>query len=847
MERYNVTGMSCAACSARVEKAVLKVPGVKSCTVSLLTNSMSVEGSASPEKIISAVKKAGYGAETKNSGKEKKSSQEIEGLSQKEEIKKIRNRLISSLIILIPLMYVSMGNMLWSWPLPPFMNGNHIAVGLYQLVFTVLVMVINQKFFVSGFKAIIHRTPNMDSLVALGSSASFLYSLFALFKMTYDSMNGNHPAVMQDMDSFYFESAAMILTLITLGKLLEAISKGKTTDALKALINLAPQKAILLKDGIEKEVNVEEINVGDIFAVKPGQSVPVDGIVIEGQSSVNEACLTGESLPCDKEKGSKVFAATINQSGYLLCQASRVGQDTSLAQIIQLVSDAASTKAPVAKIADKVSGIFVPSVILISILTFTVWLLCGQNISFALTRAVSVLVISCPCSLGLATPVAIMVANGMGAKNGILFKNAAAMEEAGKSQIIVFDKTGTITKGQMQVQKVIPLNGFSEKSLLEEAFSLERKSQHPIAKAICEKAKTLNLNFSEVEDFKSLAGNGLCGQIDKKNIACGKFDFIKNFVELDSETKDLCDTLSEKGMTPLYFVEEKKLAGIIAVSDQIKDEVPEAIRQLKNMGLYTLMLTGDSEKTAKAIAKEAGLDEVAANLLPDDKEKIIQHLMAKGKVMMVGDGINDAPALTRANTGVAIGDGSDIALDAAQIVLIKNKISDLVAAIRLSKKALKNIHENLFWAFFYNIIGIPLAAGLFVNITGWTLNPMFAAAAMSLSSFCVVTNALRLNLFNMYKNHKGKKNSLGIKNSIKEKKLLSDIPLKEEKIMTIKVKGMMCQHCEAHVKEALEKVENVVSAKADHEKGIVELETKGQVSLQALKDAVTSAGYEFVE
>ncbi len=846
MEQYNVTGMSCAACSTRIEKAVSKVPGVKNCSVSLLTNSMGVEGNASADEIIKAVTDAGYGASLKSFPAESKTSVSKQDQLKDTETPVIRKRLISSLILLLPLLYVSMGHTMWNWPLPPFFHQNPLATGILQLLLSAIIMVINQKFFISGFKGLIHGAPNMDTLVALGSGASFIYSLYALFAMSSFVSSGNNNQAMKYLHEFYFESAAMILTLITIGKLLEAKSKGRTTDALKGLMNLAPKTAILVKDNKEIEVPVEEIQPGDLFSVRPGQSIPVDGIIIDGNSAVNEASLTGESIPVDKNPGDKVSAATINQSGYMLCRATRVGQDTTLSQIIQLVSDAAATKAPVAKVADKVSGFFVPAVIFIALVTFAVWMFAGQTFGYALARAISVLVISCPCALGLATPVAIMVGNGIGARNGILFKTAASMEECGKTQIVVLDKTGTITKGQPQVRNILPENNYSEKEVLELAASLELKSEHPLAKSIVEKARADGISIVSPEDFNSISGKGITGKRKGKNLAAGKYDFIKSIAPISSQTKEKAEALEKEGMTVLYFVEEGRLAGIISLADVIKDDSALAIGQLKNMGIHTIMLTGDNERTAAAIGKEAGVDEVAANLLPDEKEKIVKELMEKGNVLMAGDGINDAPALTRANTGAAIGAGTDIAIDAADLVLMKSSLLDLAAAIRLSRKTLRNIHENLFWAFFYNVIGIPLAAGAYIKLFGWELNPMFGAAAMSLSSFCVVTNALRLNFFNIFRNRRDKK----IKHSLNGETLLAEREKsisQEEKNMTIKVKGMMCQHCEKHVKDAIEKLENVVSAAASHETGTVEIQTSGEVSKESLKQAVTEAGYEFVE
>ncbi len=830
MEQYNVTGMSCAACSARVEQAVLKVEGVKSCAVSLLTNSMGVEGTASPKDIIAAVEKAGYGASLKSSYENKKTSDEK--ILEDKETPILKKRLCYSLVFLIILMYFSMGHTMWGWRLPEFFNDNHIAMGLVQLLLTVIIMVINQKFFISGFKSLIHKAPNMDTLVALGSGASFIYSLYALFAMTDAQIKGDMTAVMSYMHEFYFESAAMILTLITVGKMLEAHSKGKTTDALKSLMRLAPKTAILIKDGKETEVSIEQVKKGDIFAVRPGENIPVDGIVIEGESAVNEAALTGESIPVDKTIGDNVSAATINQSGYIKCEASRVGEDTTLSQIIKMVSDAAATKAPISKAADKVSGIFVPAVITIALITTLIWLLLGQSIGFALARGISVLVISCPCALGLATPVAIMVGNGMGAKNGILFKTAVSLEEAGKINIAVLDKTGTITKGEPDVTDIIPIN-CNENELLKYAYSLEIKSEHPLAKAIIKKAEKLNISAFEVTDFKALPGNGLSANADGKILKGGNIKFIGN---VSKEINKKAEGLADNGKTPIFFSRDNEILGIIAVADVIKEDSPSAVKELQNMGIKVVMLTGDNEKTAKAIGKQAGVDEVIAGVLPDGKEKAIKNLMKQGKTAMVGDGINDAPALTRADIGIAIGAGTDIAIDAADIVLMKSKLSDVPAAIRLSRATLKNIHENLFWAFIYNIIGIPLAAGLFIALLGWKLNPMFGAAAMSLSSFCVVSNALRLNLFNIHNSKKDKK--------IKSKKLNT----KENETMekTIKIEGMMCPHCEAAVKKALESLATVDEAVASHKKGNAVLKLNAETSDEILRKTVEKLGYKML-
>ena len=839
MEQYNVTGMSCAACQARVEKAVNAIDGVESCAVSLLTNSMGVQGSASPEEIIKAVESAGYGASLKSTAKTGANSDRYEDSLKDTETPLLKKRLIASVILLIPLMYVSMGHMLWNWPLPPFLDGNHVAMELYQLIIAGFIMVINQKFFISGFKGLLHRSPNMDTLVALGATASYAYSVCALFAMTEAVMDGNTDKVMYYMDQFYFESAAMILTLITVGKTLEARSKGKTTDALKALMKLSPKTAVILDGDTEKTVGIDDVKVGDRFVVRPGDSIPVDGIVKEGGSAVNESALTGESVPVEKQVGDRVSAATINTSGYMVCEATRVGEDTTLAAIIRMVSDAAATKAPIAKIADKVSGVFVPTVIGISFITFIVWLLVGQTFGYAIARAVSVLVISCPCALGLATPVAIMVGNGVGAKNGILFKTAAAQELTGKTQIVALDKTGTITTGVMRVTDVIPTDNFSEDELLATAYALESKSEHPISKAIVEHAKEHDIELRETTEFEVLSGNGLKAKLDGARVAGGNARFITEILG-DNISLSCPDELSMQGKTPVLFTNDNKLIGIIAVADTIKDDTPQAIGELKKMGIHVVMLTGDNEITAGAIAKQAGVDEVTAGVLPDGKEAVIRKLMEKGKVAMVGDGINDAPALTRADIGIAIGAGTDIAIDAADIVLMKNSIRDVAAAIRISRATLRNIHENLFWAFFYNVIGIPLAAGCYVSAFGWTLNPMFGAAAMGLSSFCVVTNALRLNLLKVYDNKKNKM----IKNHVTE----SDIKLnftKEKKEMKIKVNGMMCAHCEAHVKKALEAIDGIESATASHEENLVTITNSKDVDEALIKDAVTEAGYEY--
>lgn len=854
MEQYNVTGMSCAACVARVEKAVGSVEGVKSCAVSLLTNSMGIEGDAKPEAIIKAVENAGYGASLKKSAASKSTG----AVNYEEELKdketpKMKKRLIASAVLLLPLMYVSMGHMMWNWPLPAFLDGNHVAMGLYELLLSAFVMVINQKFFINGFKGLLHRAPNMDSLVALGSGASFAYSVFALFAMSGAVVAGNSDKVMYYMDQFYFESAAMILTLITVGKMLEAKSKGKTTDALKSLMKMAPKTAVLVEgtgaDRTEKTVPVEEVKIGDHFIVRPGDSIPVDGLVIEGQSAVNEAALTGESLPVEKEAGSRVSAATINTSGFLVCEATRVGEDTTLAGIIRMVSDAAATKAPIAKIADKVAGVFVPAVIGIAAVTFIVWLLVGQTVGYAVARAVSVLVISCPCALGLATPVAIMVGNGIGAKNGILFKTAAAQEMAGKTQIVALDKTGTITSGIMQVTDVIPADDTKAEELLEAAYALEAKSEHPISKAIVEYAEKNQIKLSDTTDFEIKAGNGLHAKLAGTNVYGGNAAYIRSVVkeipkQVRNDGLESCiSNLASQGKTPVLFARDDKLLGIIAVADTIKEDSAQAIQELKDMGIHTVMLTGDNEITARAIAAQAGVDEVAAGLLPDGKEAVIRKLMEGGKVAMVGDGINDAPSLTRADLGIAIGAGTDIAIDAADVVLMKGSLLDVSAAIRLSRGVIKNIHENLFWAFFYNTIGIPLAAGCYVAAFGWTLNPMFGAAAMGLSSFCVVSNALRLNFLKTHDARRDKK----VKNPVTGN-LISDgrqNTAAKENSMKISVKGMMCEHCEMHVKKALEAIDGITSATASHKDALVTIETSKSVDENLIKAAVTDAGYEY--
>ena len=840
MEQYTVTGMSCAACSARVEKAVSGVKGVTSCSVSLLTNSMGVEGTASAEEIIAAVRDAGYGAALKKGNKDQTTrlSSDEDALKDR-ETPVLKKRLITSLGFWIVLMYFSMGHMLWGWPLPPFFNGNHVAMGLLQLLLTVIIMVINQKFFISGFKSLWHRAPNMDALVALGSMAAFVYSTFALFAMTDAQVKGNADAVMSYMDEFYFESAATILALITLGKMLEARSKGKTTDALKGLMKLAPKTATLLRDGAEITVPIEQVAKGDIFVVRPGENIPVDGTVLDGNSAVDESTLTGESIPVDKAAGSAVSAGTLNQSGYIRCEATRVGEDTTLSQIIQMVSDAAATKAPIAKVADKVSGVFVPAVITIAVITVIVWLLAGQTAGFALARGISVLVISCPCALGLATPVAIMVGNGMGAKNGILFKTAVSLEETGKTQIVALDKTGTITQGEPKVTDIIPVNGRSEKELLSIAYALEKKSEHPLARAINQRAEEDGLEANEVEQFQALPGNGLTAVYDGAALFGGSYQYISGQFQVPAELKATSDQLSEEGKTPLFFARDGELCGIIAVADIIKEDSPQAIREMQNMGIHVVMLTGDNERTAKAIGAKAGVDEVIAGVLPDGKESVIRKLQQKGKVIMVGDGINDAPALTSADIGIAIGAGADVAIDAADVVLMKSCLSDVPAAIRLSRATLHNIHENLFWAFIYNIVGIPLAAGVFIGVLGWQLNPMFAAAAMSLSSFSVVTNALRLNFFRMHDSKRDHK----IKNKLK-------ITIeKETKTMekTLKIEGMMCGHCEMHTKKALEALDGVTKADVSHKTGTALVTMEKDISDDILKQAVADQGYKVTD
>ena len=841
MEQYNVTGMSCAACQTRVEKAVSSVEGVESCAVSLLTNSMGVEGSASPEAIIAAVEAAGYGATQKDSAGSKNSTQNSGDALKDTETPKMRRRLIASVILLIPLMYVSMGHMLWDLPLPAFLDGNHVAMGLYQLLISGMILVINQKFFINGFKGLIHRSPNMDTLVALGSAASYIYSVVALFAMTGAVLDNNSDLVMYYMNQFYFEAAAMILTLITVGKMLEARSKGKTTNALKSLMDLSPKTAVVLRDKEEITVPIENVKVGDRFIVRPGDSIPVDGIVKEGESAVNESALTGESVPVEKKTGDQVSAATINTSGYMVCEATRVGEDTTLSAIIKMVSDAAATKAPIAKIADKVSGVFVPVVIGIALITFIVWLLTGQSIGYAMARAVSVLVISCPCALGLATPVAIMVGNGVAAKSGILFKTAVSLEQAGKTQIVALDKTGTITTGEMKVTDIYPVNPVTEDELLETAYSLESKSEHPISKAVNEFAKERNTVLKETAEFEVLSGNGIKALINGKQYFGGNLKYIEGIAgRIEAGIKQKTDELSKQGKTPILFASQDKLLGVIGVSDVLKEDSSEAISELKNMGLHVVMLTGDNEITAAAIAGQAGVDEVIASVKPDGKESVIRKLMEHGTVAMVGDGINDAPALTSADLGIAIGAGTDVAIDAADIVLMKSSIRDVAAAIRISRRTLRNIHENLFWAFFYNVIGIPLAAGCYIAAFGWELNPIFGAAAMGLSSFCVVTNALRLNLIKPYDRSKDKV----IKNTVTGKLIETDTR-KEKEEMKINVKGMMCGHCEAHVKKALEAIDGIDSATASHADNLVTLTTSKDVDESVIKAAIEDAGYEY--
>ena len=855
MKQYTVTGMSCAACSARVEKAVSKVDGVTSCSVSLLTNSMGVEGSATDAQIVEAVEQAGYGASPKGTATESENDKANNSLEQLKvaqdalvdrETPKLRNRLIASLIFLVVLMYFSMGHMMWGWPLPGFFNGNHVAMGLLQLLLTVAVMVINQKFFISGFKGLIHGAPNMDTLVALGSAASFGYSVYALFAMTAAQVNGDMDAVMAYMHEFYFESAAMILALITVGKMLEAHSKGKTTDALKSLMQLAPKTATVVRDGVEQEISVDAVKKGDIFVVRPGENIPVDGEIIDGTTAVNESALTGESIPVDKQPKDAVSAATVNQSGFIKCRATRVGEDTTLSQIIQMVSDAAATKAPIAKIADRVSGIFVPAVITIAIITIIAWLIAGETVGFALARGISVLVISCPCALGLATPVAIMVGNGKGAKSGILFKTAASLEATGRTQIVALDKTGTITSGEPKVTDIVPDETFFEETgnnagkLLAIAASVEAKSEHPLAKAIMERAKTDEIAAAEVTDFSAVVGNGLTATLAGKMIKAGNLAFVSKFVKVSDDMRAKAVEFSKEGKTPLFFAADDRLCGIIAVADTIKEDSPEAVRQLKNMGIRVVMLTGDNEQTANAIGKQAGVDEVIAGVLPDGKEAVIRKLKKQGRVAMVGDGINDAPALTRADMGIAIGAGSDVAIDAADVVLMKSRLIDVPAAVRLSRATLTNIHENLFWAFFYNVIGIPLAAGLWYPLLGWKLNPMFGAAAMSLSSFCVVTNALRLNLCRVYDPKHDRKATPDRKNKTNKPNE------SEEKSMTktMNIEGMMCGHCEARVKKALEALDAVSEAAVSHESGTAVVTLSSDISDEKLKETVEAEDYK---
>ena len=855
MEQYHVTGMNCAACSARVEKAVTKVKGVTSCSVSLLTNSMGVEGTAESSAVIEAVKAAGYGASLKNAKEENK---EAETGLEDTQTPLLKKRLIASVVFLIVLMYFSMGHMMWGWPLPAWFTDNHVGMGLVQMILAAIIMVINQQFFISGFKALWHRSPNMDTLVAMGSMASFVWSVYALLAMTRAQTDGNVELVMEYMMKFYFESAAMILALITVGKMLEARSKGKTTDALKSLISLAPKTAVVERDGREVTVSIDEVQKGDIFVVRPGESIPVDGQVIEGNSAVNEAAITGESIPVDKAEGDMVRSATINQSGFLRCRATRVGEDTTLSQIIKLVEDASATKAPIAKVADKVSGVFVPVVITIAVITTLVWLLAGQNFAYALARGISVLVISCPCALGLATPVAIMVGNGMGAKNGILFKTAVSLEETGKTRIVALDKTGTITRGEPKVTDVLPAEGISEEELLTMAYTLEQKSEHPLAKAVLEEAQSRELKPRMITDFTALPGNGLSGKTEGSSLLGGSYTFIREKIEENGEKlQQQAEQLAKQGKTPLLFIRDGKLLGMIAVADVIKEDSPQAIAELQNMGIKVVMLTGDNEQTARAIGKQAGVDEVIAGVLPDGKEQVIGSLKQQGRTIMVGDGINDAPALTRADIGIAIGAGADIAMDAADIVLMKSRLSDIPAAIRLSRATLKNIHENLFWAFFYNVIGIPLAAGVWIPLFGWKLNPMFGALAMSLSSFCVVSNALRLNLFRMYDaskdkkvTHKSasvKKNGAQVKEAQTDMESVQDETLEGDENMiktTVKVDGMMCGMCESHVNDAVRNAIEVKKVSSSHKKGTTEILTEQPVDEEKVKAAIEATGYK---
>ena len=855
MKQYTVTGMSCAACSTRVEKAVSKVPGVTSCSVSLLTNSMGVEGSATDQEIIKAVADAGYGASAKDAEGEKNGGANSAAASEEaladHETPILKKRLLYSVGFLLVLMYFSMGHMMWNWPLPAFMDGNHVMMGLVQLYLTVIIMVINQKFFINGFKSLFHGAPNMDTLVALGSFASFGYSSYALFAMTYAEHQGDAEAVMGYMHEFYFESAAMILTLITVGKMLEARSKGKTTDALKSLMKLSPKTAVVEKERKETEVPVEQVRIGDVFVVRPGENIPVDGVVLEGNSAVNEAALTGESIPVDKQAGDRVSAATINQSGFIRCEATRVGEDTTLSQIIRMVSYAAATKAPIAKVADKVSGIFVPAVISIAVLTVIVWLIAGESVGFALARGISVLVISCPCALGLATPVAIMVGNGMGAKNGILFKTAVSLEETGKVEIVALDKTGTITSGEPKVTDVLAADGTSEEELLKLAYSLESRSEHPLAKAIVAYGAEKQAEQIPVSEFKALPGNGLEGKVGDADVKGGSLKFAQSQTEISEKIKSQAEKLAEEGKTPLMFLKNGILAGMIAVADVIREDSPQAVKELQNMGIEVVMLTGDNERTAKAIGRQAGVDRVIAGVLPDGKEEVIRRLKEQGKVAMVGDGINDAPALTRADMGIAIGAGADVAIDAADVVLVKSRLSDVPAAIRLSRGTLRNIHENLFWAFFYNVIGIPLAAGIWIPIFGWKLNPMFGAAAMSLSSFCVVTNALRLNLLNIKDSRKDKKirrKAAAPAGAVVAAAEINTETKKENKTMTktMKIEGMMCGHCEAAVKKALEALDGVASAEVSHEKGTAVVTLEKDVDNAVLTKAVEDKDYKVV-